>query len=152
PGRRGQPIMTILRLSPGRADAIPVRRFLVPPALILLALGGFLPATSASVDGPKTTAVIGSLLPAEGGPAAKPSPLKAPFGVDFDSGNSMFIVELEGGRVHQFWPDGKLKVIAGDGSKGYTGDGGPADKATFNGMHNVAVAANDDIYIADSWN
>lgn len=64
----------------------------------------------------------------------------------------MVVVELEGGRVHRLSADGKLATIAGDGSKSYQGDGGPAAKATFNGMHNVAVTPDGDIFIADSWN
>ena len=79
-------------------------------------------------------------------------PIKSPFGVDFDSQGNMVIVELEGGRIHRLSPNGNLTTIAGDGSKSYEGDGGPAAAATFNGMHNVAVTPNDDIYIADSWN
>src|SRR5262249_46062251 len=88
----------------------------------------------------------------EGGKDAKPSPLKSPFGVAFDLAGNMTIVEMEGGRVHQRSAEGKLQMIAGDGSKGYKGDGGPAEKASFNGMHNVAVAENFDGYIADSFN
>lgn len=102
---------------------------------------------------PAVSVVVGNLLPAEGGAAnATPSPLSSPFGVDFDSRGNMVIIELAGGRVHRRDPTGKLSLIAGDGTADYTGDGGPASNATFNGMHNVAVTPNDDIYIADSWN
>jgi sugar lactone lactonase YvrE len=101
---------------------------------------------------PKVTVVVGSLLPSGGGPDDAASPLKAPFGIDFDPAGNMFIAELSGGRVHRLGLDGKLATIAGDGSQAYSGDGGPPAKATFNGMHNVAVAASGDVYIADSWN
>src|SRR5689334_2127467 len=73
--------------------------------------------------------VVGSRLPAEGGPEMTPaSPLNSPFGVDFDQMGSMFIVELEGGRVFERTPDGKIGQIGGDGSKSYKGDGGPLAK------------------------
>ncbi len=102
---------------------------------------------------PPVKVLVGNRLPAEGGPADAPaSSLKSPFGVDFDSRGDMLIVELEGGRVHRLGADGVLRTIAGDGSKSYSGDGGPARLATFNGMHNVAVSKTDDVYIADSWN
>lgn len=101
---------------------------------------------------PNLSIVVGSLSQAEGGAADAVSPLKSPFGVDFDSQGNMIIVELEGGRVHRLSADGQFTTIAGDGSKSYQGDGGPAAKATFNGMHNVAVTPSGDIYIADSWN
>ena len=82
----------------------------------------------------------------------KPGKLNSPFGVDFDAAGNMYIVELAGGRVHKLNTAGKFATIAGDGSEGYTGDGGPAKDATFNGMHNVAVTPDGDIYISDSWN
>ncbi|MHB8901960.1 MAG: NHL domain-containing protein, partial [Thermoguttaceae bacterium] len=110
-----------------------------------------LPAPTLPAE-PAVSVVVGNLLPAEGGPAGAPSPLKAPFGVDFDAQGTMFLVELEGGRVHRLSSDGRLATIAGDGSRSYRGDGGPAAGATFNGMHNVAVTPDGTLYIADSWN
>jgi len=82
----------------------------------------------------------------------QPGQLNSPFGVDFDAAGNMYIVELGGGRVHKLDAAGTFSTIAGDGSKSYRGDGGPAAKATFNGMHNVAVTPQGDVYIADSWN
>tara|TARA_Y100001934_G_scaffold59931_1_gene74228 strand:+ start:151 stop:1173 length:1023 start_codon:yes stop_codon:yes gene_type:complete len=102
---------------------------------------------------PKVTLIYGSWNPGEGNPVTtQANPLRHPFGVDFDSKGNMFIVELKGGRVHMLASDNKLLTIAGDGTKGYEGDGGPARKATFNGMHNVAVTPSGVIYISDSWN
>jgi sugar lactone lactonase YvrE len=101
----------------------------------------------------RVTLVVGSLFPEEGAaePAEK-SPLQSPFGVDFNSEGAMYIIELEGGRVHRRDADGKLQVIAGDGSRSYRGDGGPVRAATFNGMHNLAIAKSGKAYIADTWN
>jgi len=96
--------------------------------------------------------VVGSWLPSEGGPELAKSPLDFPFGVDFDEDGDMLIVELDGGRVHRLDNEGNLETIAGDGTKGYSGDGGPAKKATFNGMHNVAMTPEGDAYISDAFN
>ena len=82
----------------------------------------------------------------------QPGKLHSPFGVDFDDAGNMYIAELEGGRVHMMAADGGFTTISGDGSKGYQGDGGPAARATFNGMHNVAVTPGGDVYISDAWN
>jgi sugar lactone lactonase YvrE len=98
----------------------------------------------------RTSVVIGESLVNVKNP--KPDKLDSPFGVDFDKQGNMYIVELGGGRVHKLDVAGKLTTIAGDGSKSYSGDGGPAKDATFNGMHNVAVTPAGDLYIADSWN
>jgi len=53
--------------------------------------------------------------------------------------------------VHRL-ANGVRKQVGGDGSKSYRGDGGPLGQATFNGMHNLAIASDDSVYIADSWN
>ncbi|MCP4171125.1 MAG: hypothetical protein GY758_10180 [Fuerstiella sp.] len=98
----------------------------------------------------RSSVVIGESLADVDEP--KPGRLDMPFGVDFDKQGNMYIVELTGGRVHKLDAAGQFTTIAGDGSEGYTGDGGPAKDATFNGMHNVAVTPAGDLYIADSWN
>jgi len=85
------------------------------------------------------------------GPATKVK-LIAPFGVDFDKAGNMYIVELSGQRVHKVDGKGVLTTISGSGKKGDGGDGGPASKAEFNGMHSLAVAPTGDVYLADTWN
>lgn len=79
-------------------------------------------------------------------------PLNRPFGLDFDSYGNLYIAELEGGRIHRLDTSGRLTTVAGDGSRGYAGDGGPAAGATFNGMHNIAATPEGDLYISDAWN
>ena len=100
-----------------------------------------------------TEIIVGGLMAEEGGNwDPMNSPLKSPFGVDFNTYGDMWIVELEGGRVHRFEVAGELHLAGGDGTKSYHGDGGNLGAATFNGMHNCAVTPNGDLYIADSWN
>jgi DNA-binding beta-propeller fold protein YncE len=87
----------------------------------------------------------------DGSPAAQ-AQLQAPFGVDADKAGNLYLVELTGGRVLKVDAHGVLHAIAGTGRKGSGGDGGPATKAEFNGMHSLAVAPNGDLYLADTWN
>ncbi len=122
-------------------------RFSIPLALSLVAC-----AIGQSAEA-QVRFVIGGRMPAEGGDWDSDSgPLKNPFGIDFDSAGNMYIVELGGGRVHRIDSAGKRTLFAGDGSQSYSGDGGPAASATFNGMHNCAVTNDDRLLIADSWN
>jgi DNA-binding beta-propeller fold protein YncE len=99
----------------------------------------------------KVVLVAGGGTEVEDVPATK-ARLINPFGVDFDRSGSMFIAELTGQRVLRVDSKGVLTVLAGTGRKGDSGDGGPARKAQFNGMHNLAVAPNGDVYVADTWN
>jgi len=57
---------------------------------------------------------------------------------------------------HSIWKcarDGSSMVrIAGTGKQGYSGDGGPALKATFNAPHEIRVDPQGNVYIADTRN
>ena len=86
------------------------------------------------------------------GERAERASLTEPFGTAFDSDDTMFLVELSGGRVRKIGSGGILRTIAGTGRKAFGGDGGPAVKAEFNGMHSLATARNGDVIVADTWN
>src|SRR5262245_61920000 len=87
------------------------------------------------------------------GTEATKAKLIQPFGVDF-FGDPGFIVEMaKGERLRVIDTDGKILTAAGtEGKKGNAGDGGEAEKATFNGMHSLAVGPDGWIYLADTWN
>ena len=119
--------------------------------LIVLACALILSATTVA-QADRVLLVAGGGDKGDGAPATE-AQLHHPFGVDFDKSGTMFIVELEGGHVHRVDAKGIFSTIAGTGEeKGDAGDGGPARKATFNGMHSLAIAPDGDIYLADTWN
>src|SRR5688572_10677696 len=47
---------------------------------------------------------------------------------------------------------GTITTVAGTGKKGYTGDGGPATKATFDEPYSVVADKNKNLYITDRLN
>ena len=47
---------------------------------------------------------------------------------------------------------GLITVVGGTGKKGFSGDGGLATAATFDGLPGIAVDKLGDIYVADRWN
>ncbi len=49
-------------------------------------------------------------------------------------------------------PDGLITTVAGDGTPGYSGDGGPATAAELNDPSAVAVDGTGDLFIADTYN
>ena len=125
-----------------------------PMAFVVLM--AFVVALFQTAQASEVAFVVGGRMPHEGGAwKTDQSPLNRPFGIDFDTEGNLFIVELEGGRIHKRDAAGKLSVFSGDGSKSYAGDGGPASGATYNGMHNCALLQGTppgQLLIADSWN
>src|SRR4051812_33444270 len=124
-------------------------RVLLAPCLLLLC------ASAARAD--KLVLVAGGGDGGDGTEAAK-AKLIQPFGVDFVEPDTTFIVEMAKGErlraiVRAFGGHEKLFTFAGsEGKKGNDGDGGPAAKATFNGMHSLAVGQKGAVYLADTWN
>jgi sugar lactone lactonase YvrE len=77
--------------------------------------------------------------------------LREPFAAALDAAGNLFICE-ESGRVLKMDAKGVIKTLAGEGGKGYSGDGGPAAKAQLHFPHNLIVAPNSDLLIADTLN
>jgi streptogramin lyase len=67
--------------------------------------------------------------------------------------NTLWIALREG---HSIWrmdlADGILHHVAGTGQSGFTGDGGPAASATFNGPKGIALGADGNLVVADTEN
>ncbi len=61
-----------------------------------------------------------------------------PFGVEIGPDGALYICEV---RNHRVWrldlKSGEVKVVAGNGTKGYSGDGGPATQAQLNEPYEV---------------
>jgi sugar lactone lactonase YvrE len=87
----------------------------------------------------------------DGGPATS-AMLNGPSGVAVDTTGNLFIADASNQRVRQVNPGGVISTVAGTGSFGYTGDGGPATSARLNAPRGVAVDAAGDLLIADSGN
>jgi type 1 glutamine amidotransferase/DNA-binding beta-propeller fold protein YncE len=78
--------------------------------------------------------------------------LQQPFAVDFDAAGRAYIAEMAGNRVSVLDEQGRLRVLAGTGEKGFSGDGGPAAEARFDGPHHLLVGPDGALYVADTWN
>jgi streptogramin lyase len=88
----------------------------------------------------------------DGGPAAEAAIMGAR-GVAFDREGAMYICEREGNRIRKVdAKTGVVRTIAGTGQKGYSGDGGPALQATFNGPKWIHAGADGHVYVVDTEN
>jgi trimeric autotransporter adhesin len=85
----------------------------------------------------------------DGGPATQ-ALLANPNAIAFDKSGNLYIVT--GQRVRMVSAStGIISTIAGTGGLGFTGDGGPATKATFSNPDGIAIDASGNVYIADQY-
>lgn len=93
----------------------------------------------------------GRTLPKDG-QIAKGNSILAPRALYID-GDVMWIALREG---HSVWKmsltDGILHHVSGTGTVGYTGDGGPAKDATYNGPKGIVVGPDKNVYVVDTEN
>ncbi|HVQ00198.1 MAG TPA: RHS repeat-associated core domain-containing protein [Candidatus Thermoplasmatota archaeon] len=87
----------------------------------------------------------------DGGPATQ-AMFNFPYGVAAGPDGSIYIADLYNHRIRRVGPDGIINTVAGNGSQGYSGDGGPATQASLHNPMGVAVGPDGSIYIADSGN
>jgi uncharacterized protein (TIGR03437 family) len=88
------------------------------------------------------------------GVAATSVALSAPAGIAVDAAGNVYFSEggLNSSRVRKVTPGGTISLIAGNGTMGYSGDGGQATSASLNTPAGVAVDSSGNIYIADGGN
>jgi len=85
----------------------------------------------------------------DGGPAASAS-LDTPVGVAVDSAGNVYIADLANQRIRKVnAATGVITTVAGNGTKGFSGDGGPAVNASLNDPRGVAVDSAGNVFIAD---
>ncbi len=87
----------------------------------------------------------------DGGPA-KEARLNNPYGVAIDASGNLYIADYTNHRIRKVAPDGTISTVAGTGSSGYSGDGGPADQARLNSPAGIAADSSGNLYIADRYN
>ena len=86
----------------------------------------------------------------DGGPATS-AYLSGTQGVCSDGAGNVYVMQQGGGaRVRKITPAGIITTVAGHGSSGFSGDGGPATAATFN-AYGVSCDFSGNLYIGD-WN
>jgi hypothetical protein len=89
----------------------------------------------------------------DNGPATAAT-MEFPYGVCVDSKGNIYIADEDNSAVRKVNTSGTITTFAGLGfsHNGYTGDGGQATAAQLCAPTDVINDANDNVYIADSWN
>jgi sugar lactone lactonase YvrE len=89
--------------------------------------------------------------PGDGGIAPQAF-LNFPSGMTVDSSGNLYIADAGGQRIRKINPAGIITTVAGNGTAGFSGDGGSATAAQLNWPKDVAIDAAGNLYIADTGN
>src|SRR5882724_1040945 len=122
------------------------------------------PATSALLESPQAVAAdaSGNLYVADGGNGLIRKITKAgaissiagysgyAYDLKLDASGNIYIAG--GNYAYRMSPAGKLTSVAGNGSYSFSGDGGPATSAGFNGIYALAIDSAGNLFICDSNN
>jgi uncharacterized protein (TIGR03437 family) len=97
-----------------------------------------------------TFAGNGNVVYSGDGVQAATTAVPSPGGIAVDSQGNVYISSAV--RVRKVTPEGIISTIAGTGTRGFSGDGGPATAATFRGPIGLAVDQFGNVYVADNSN
>jgi len=97
-----------------------------------------------------TIAGTGTLGYSGDGAAATAAEIAAPQGVAVDKLGNVYIADFDNNRIRMVtYATGKISTIAGNGTAGFSGDGGAATAASLYEPIGISVDASSNIYIAD---
>ncbi|MEM6431630.1 MAG: NHL repeat-containing protein [Deinococcota bacterium] len=83
------------------------------------------------------------------GGAATAAQLDSPGGIAIDSAGNLFIADTGNARIRKVDTTGIITTVAGNGSSGFSGDGGAATAAQLSFPFKVAVDSAGNLFIAD---
>ena len=140
PGRR-QDTLTVRNASGNTLAVTPLEGVGTSPLLALY------PGIISTLAGNGTWGYVDSSNPLH-------AEFRNPQGLALDSsGNAVYVADSINGVIREIvLSTGVVSTVAGNGSNGYTGDGGLATNATLNAPTGVAVDSAGNIYIADQGN
>jgi uncharacterized protein (TIGR03437 family) len=84
----------------------------------------------------------------DGGPAIN-AQINTPTGIRGDSSGNLYIADVGNQRIRKVDSSGVITTFAGNGNKGYGGDGGPAIDASFYNAVRVAIDPSGNVLVAD---
>ncbi len=127
----------LLRLTDGRAGAI----------------SGDFPVFHVAVANGKAYAAAhdGAVYRVDGSELTRVSPAMDASSVAVDRQGNLY-VSVYAGWIKKVATDGTVSTIAGDGTEGYAGDGGPAIAAKLFHPHAVVIGGDGALYVADTEN
>lgn len=87
----------------------------------------------------------------DGGPASQ-AVLDRPTGIAVDSAGNVYVSDMGNQRIRKITTDGTIRTIAGNGTRGFSGDGGLATAASLADPSGLSVSADGSLLIGDTGN
>jgi sugar lactone lactonase YvrE len=84
--------------------------------------------------------------------AASSAELDQPVGSAMDGAGNFYFSDSDNNRIREITPEGVISTYAGNGTAGFSGDGGAATSAELSGPLGIAFDNAGNLYIADSGN
>jgi uncharacterized protein (TIGR03437 family) len=75
-----------------------------------------------------------------------------PFGLAIDGSGNLFVADVNNGLIREVSPSGIVSTVAGTPIFGFSGDDGPALKATFRFAEGIAIGGDGNLYLVDTGN
>lgn len=108
------------------------------------------------VTGGSLTTIAGSCSFSAGysgdGGAATSAKLNAPIAIAIDASGNLFVAEEGNNCIRKITAGGIISTIAGNGTAGYSGDGGPAVSAKLSQPVGIAIDGAGNIYVSEYGN
>ena len=86
------------------------------------------------------------------GGLASQAKLNNPFGVIKTPDGTIYFCDTGNHRIRKISSSGQISTVAGNGERGYNGDGGPALKAALNEPYEVRMSAEGELYFVEMRN
>jgi sugar lactone lactonase YvrE len=91
------------------------------------------------------TTIVGT-----GTPGCSDTQVNDPFGLTIGPDGALYFCEVGNQRIRRLDLQARtISIVAGNGERGYAGDGGPADKASLNMPHELCFDADGNIYVVE---
>jgi DNA-binding beta-propeller fold protein YncE len=101
----------------------------------------------------KTIAGTGSPGAAKDGTESSGAPLNNPYGLTIGPDGALYVCEVDNNRVVRLdLKRGRLSVVAGNGTKGYSGDGGPAVAASLEQPYEIRFDKSGNMFFVEMKN
>jgi trimeric autotransporter adhesin len=116
---------------------------------VLLPLASWAQAPQYTISTVAGNAANGSGYSGDNGPANQ-AQLANPCGIAVDSSGNLYIADQANERIREAAPGGNINTVAGNGTPGFTGDGGAATSAEITLPCGVAVDSMGDIFFTQT--